>query len=416
MSAFQARPDDFLNWLRSRSPEELDGVSPSPTTFVPRSMFGRYVGDLLASEMKSAVHCGRLDLVRDDVTDIERRTGGLTVSFASGMELPVDRAVLAVGNFPPSPPPVADAHFYDTEFYRPDPWAADLLDGLDPHAPVMLIGTGLTTIDTVVSLLDRGHRGPITALSRRGLLPHNHLTGPSATGLPENEHLPTRVNALTRFLRHRSLKASAAGGCWQAVIDELRPLTTDIWQTMTIPDRTRFLRHLRPWWDTHRHRVSDPVAARITETRESGQLTILAGRIRSYAMNDEGLVEVSYLPRFKETLASVHAVRIINCSGPESDFGRIRDPLVRRLLDKGLVRPDPLSLGLDVTQNCALLDRDGAISRRLFAVGPVTKGTFWEMTAVPDIRQQAEFLAGQLAALVRPQVSAATASDAAYSI
>ena len=417
MSAFQSRPNDFLDWLRSLPPEQREGVEPSPTTFVPRSIFGRYIEDLLRSEMKSAVHCGRVDLMRGDVADIDARSGGLTLTLAEGTELPVDRAVLAIGNFPPSPPPVADPSFYDTPDYRPDPWAPDLLDGLDDRAPVLLIGTGLTMIDTVISLLDRGHKGPLIALSRRGLLPHNHLKGPAKTELPENEHLPTRVNALARFLRARSLEADAAGGCWQAVIDELRPLTTDIWQTMSLADRTRFLRHMRPWWDTHRHRVSGPVAARIAQARESGQLTILAGRIRSYATGDDSLVEVSYLPRFKETLASVRAARVINCSGPESDFGRIRDPLVRRLLDKGLVRPDPLSLGLDVTQNCALLDRDGAISRRLFAVGPVTKGTFWEMTAVPDIRQQAEFLAGQLAALVRPQAPApAPTSDAAYSI
>jgi uncharacterized NAD(P)/FAD-binding protein YdhS len=418
MSAFQSRPDDFLDWLRSLPEEERQGVEPSPTTFVPRSIFGRYVQDLLISEMRSAVHCGHLDLVRADVTDIDPRSGGLTLTLSDDTALPVDRAVLAIGNFPPSPPPVADPSFYDTPAYRPDPWAADLLDGLSPDAPVLLIGTGLTMIDTVVSLLDRGHRGRIIALSRRGLLPHNHVKGPSTTGLPENEQLPTRVNALARFLRTRSLKANNAGGCWQAVIDELRPLTTDIWRTMGPADRTRFLRHLRPWWDTHRHRVSDPVAERITQARERGQLTILAGRIRHYARGVDGLVEVGYLPRFKDSLASVQAARIINCAGPESDFGRIRDPLVRRLLDKGLVRPDPLSLGLDVTQNCALLDRDGAISRRLFAVGPVTKGTFWEMTAVPDIRQQAEFLAGQLAALVRPQAQPATPppSDVAWSI
>jgi uncharacterized NAD(P)/FAD-binding protein YdhS len=416
MSAFQSRPDDFLDWLRRLPAEEREGVEPSPTTFVPRSIFGRYIQDLLTSEMKSAVHCGRLDLMRGDITDIDARSGGLTLSCGDGKALPVDRVVLAIGNFPPSPPPVADPSFYDTAAYRPDPWASDLLDGLDVHAPVLLIGTGLTMIDTVVSLLDRGHEGPIIALSRRGLLPHNHLKGPARTGLPENEHLPTRVNALARFLRARSLEADAAGGCWQAVIDELRPLTTDIWQTMSLGDRTRFLRHMRPWWDTHRHRISGPVAARIAQARERGQLSILAGRIRGYATGEDGLVEVSYLPRFKDTLATVRAVRIINCSGPESDFGRIRDPLVRRLLDKGLVRPDPLSLGLDVTQNCALLDRDGSISRRLFAVGPVTKGTFWEMTAVPDIRQQAEFLAGQLAALVRPQAPAAVTSDVAYSI
>jgi uncharacterized NAD(P)/FAD-binding protein YdhS len=242
------------------------------------------------------------------------------------------------------------------------------------------------------------------------------MTGPASTALPENEHLPTRVNALTRFLRHRSLKASAAGGCWQAVIDELRPLTTDIWQTMTVADRTRFLRHLRPWWDTHRHRVSGPVAARITAARDSGQLRIIAGRIRNYTVGADGLVDVTYRPRFKDTLDALRVGRVVNCAGPESDFARIRDPLVRRLLDKGLVRPDPLSLGLDVTRNCALLDRDGAISRRLFAVGPVTKGTFWEMTAVPDIRQQAEFLAAQLAALAKPDPAAAKSSDVAWSI
>jgi uncharacterized NAD(P)/FAD-binding protein YdhS len=120
--------------------------------------------------------------------------------------------------------------------------------------------------------------------------------------------------------------------------------------------------------------------------------------------------------RFKETLDSLRVARVINCAGPESDFGRIRDPLVRRLLDRGLVRPDVLSLGLDVTRNCALIDRDGAISRRLFAVGPVTKGMFWEMTAVPDIRQQAEFLAEQLAALVRPRGAPSAPSDVAWSI
>ena len=99
---------------------------------------------------------------------------------------------------------------------------------------------------------------------------------------------------------------------------------------------------------------------------------------------------------------------MINCAGPNADYGRIRDGLIRSLLSKGLVRPDALSLGLDVTANCALLDREGAISRRLFAIGPVTRGAFWEMTAVPDIRQQAEFLAGRLAAISKPPVRASS--------
>lgn len=93
--------------------------------------------------------------------------------------------------------------------------------------------------------------------------------------------------------------------------------------------------------------------------------------------------------------------RVVNCSGPGADYDRIQEPLFRNLLSEGIVRPDPLLLGLDVTANRALLDRSGAISRRLFAIGPVTKGAFWEMTAVPDIRRQAELVAEYLAGLVR---------------
>jgi uncharacterized NAD(P)/FAD-binding protein YdhS len=416
MSAFQARPSDFLDWLKTRSPEQLDGVQPLPTTFVPRALFGRYIGDLLETEVKSAVHCGQLELLRADVTDITAAGGGLVVSLGSGEALPVDRAVLAVGNFPPSPPPVADPSFYDTSAYRADPWAPDLLEDLDPEAPLLLIGTGLTTVDTVISLLDQAHRGPIIALSRRGLLPQNHILGPVKTALPETEEFPTRLTNLAQFLRERSSQAREAGGSWQAVIDELRPMTTEIWQAMSHDDRRRFLRHLRPWWDTHRHRISGPVAARIAEARRTGQLRIQAGRIRTYAVQPTGAVDVTYRPRFKDHLETLSVGRVINCSGPESDFGRIRDTLVRRLLDQGMVRPDALSLGLDITRTCALLGRDGGISRRLFAIGPVTKGAFWEMTAVPDIRQQAEFLAGHLAALVKPPVVAAQSSDASWSI
>lgn len=416
MSAYPQQPQHFLDWLRAVEPPELGGVKPSPTTFVPRAVFGRYVEDLLESERRSAVFCGRLELLKTDVTDIAPQPGGVVLSFAEGPPRQVDRVVLAVGNFPPSPPPVASPGFYDTTFYSPDPWAPDLTADLDPETPVLLIGTGLTMVDTVVSLLDQAHRGPIIALSRRGLLPQTHLLGPNATALPEGEQFPTRLNALARFLRGRSQAARAAGGSWQAVIDELRPLTTDIWQAMSLEDRRRFLRHLRPWWDTHRHRLAGPVAARIAEARHRGQLSIRAGRIQDFAIRPGARVDVTFRPRFQEGLERLSVGRVVNCAGPESDFARIRDPLLRRLLDRGLIRPDPLGLGLDVTRNCALLDAEGAISRRLFGIGPVTKGAFWEMTAVPDIRQQAEFLAGVLAGLVRSPTGAARTADATWSI
>ncbi|MCQ8279224.1 FAD/NAD(P)-binding protein [Acetobacteraceae bacterium KSS8] len=403
MSAFQGQPGHFLEWLHSLPEAELCGMAPGPGTFVPRTVFGRYVRHLINQELKVPGRRDQLKLVRGDVVDISEEPGRLILALDRGRTITADRAVLAIGNFPPAAPPVADPAFYDDARYKPDPWAADALADLDPDAPVLLIGTGLTTIDTIISLLDQHHRGPITALSRRGLLPHRHAPAGTVPP-PETDRFPTRVNDLARALRRNSARQMQAGGTWQSAIDEIRPVTMELWQGMSLADRQRFLRHLRPWWDTHRHRVSGPVADRIAQARESGQLRIRAGRILHYHHeHPDGLVRVGFRPRFSREIDHATAARVVNCAGPDADYSRIRDPLVRTLLGRGLVRPDPLCLGLDVTANCALTDRDGAISRRLFAVGPVTKGAFWEMTAVPDIRHQAETLAGQLAVMVKPR-------------
>jgi uncharacterized NAD(P)/FAD-binding protein YdhS len=393
MSAFHDRPNDFLDWLTQQPGNEGCG----PQTFAPRRAFGAYVRALLNDEIKRSGR-DRLELVKGDVIGLDRSGASLVLTLDRERRVEADFAVLATGNFPPAPVPVADPGFYDTAFYRPDPWAADVFCDLDPDAPVMLLGTGLTTVDAVIALLDQGHQGPIYALSRRGLLPRRHASVPVPA--PEHEPFPTAVNALTRFLRKESARAIAEGSGWQPIIDELRPFTVDMWQTMSLPDRRRFLRHLRPWWDVHRHRMAGQVADRIDAARASGQFRVLVGRVRDFVV-EGGQAEVLYRPRQTEDVVSIAVARVVNCAGPGADYDRIPDPLIRGLLRDGVVRPDPLRLGLDVTGNCALLNRDGAISRRLFAVGPVTKGAFWEMTAVPDIRRQTEKLAEYLAGLAK---------------
>ena len=415
MSAFHDRPSDFVDWLLARPKAARLAGTPAPDSFVPRQVFGAYVRNLLKDELRRTTR-HRLELVRGAVTGLDRSAAPLRLALERGREITADLAVLAIGNFPPEPMPVADRSFYGSERYRPDPWAADALSGLDPSASVLLIGTGLTTIDMVVSLLDQGHAGPIHALSRRGLLPRTH---DGSAGGPAALHtaFPTRLTALVRFLRDEVRRAEPEGRTWQPVIDELRPFTGDVWQTMSTEDRERFLRHIRPWWDVHRHRMAKPVADRIRAARASGQLRIWTGRIQEFQDTQDG-VSVSFRPRGHDARQVLQASRVINCAGPGTDYDRISDPLVRSLLREGSARPDPLRLGLDVTPNCALLLGNGSISRRVFAVGPVTKGAFWEMTAVPDIRRQCELLAQRLAALIGPDAEPARepAGTLSYSI
>lgn len=401
MSAFQNRPTDFLEWLARRFAAE-GKPAPSAGSFVARRLFGEYVRGLLDEAVAGQSSASQLSMMRADVVALDGSGPALRLHTGSGAIVEADLAVLAMGNFPPAPPPLADGSFDDTAYYVADPWGKAELPAMDAEAPVLLIGTGLTMVDVVIALLDRGHRGPIHAISRRGLLPRRHASGGGAA--EDFSPLPTEPRALMRHIRRHATRTMAAGGSWQAVIDGLRPFTQDIWQAMAVPDRARFLRHARVWWDIFRHRMPGDVADRIEAARAAGQLRLHRGRIESYQIEADGgpPVSVTYLTRGTGRRNVLRAARVVNCTGVFADFTRVPDPLVRHLLDAGAARADPLRLGLDVTRSGALLDDTGAMSPRVFAVGPITKGVFWEMTAVPDIRRQCEALAGHLAGLVKP--------------
>jgi uncharacterized NAD(P)/FAD-binding protein YdhS len=396
MSAFHDRPDDFVQWLHREDRRDASGAPYNASNFVPRRLFGTYVRYLLNGELKGD-DAGRLELLRGEVVDIAVSDHFL-LTLDRGEMVPAHFAVLAAGNFPPEPPAVADPWIYESPWYKSDPWGADTLSDLDPEARVLLIGTGLTMVDTVLSLLDIRHRGPIYALSRRGLLPRPHVAQGEASEAVAS-CLPPSVSQLTRLVRHEIARERENGKSWHAIIDGLRPVTQELWLTLPPAERTRFLRHLRPWWDVHRHRMPPEIADRIDRLMRLGRLTVTAGRITAYERKPAGF-DVHYRSPRHDAQQLPDVSRIINCSGPACDFDRIKNPLIERMLRRGQARPDPLRLGLDVTLQGALRTREGTISRRLFAIGPLTKGLFWEMTAVPDIRRQCELLAAHVAQLV----------------
>ncbi len=397
MSAFYDRPGDFLEWLHKRPGWE----NSTGQSFVSRQAYGAYIRHLLKTELRHDGSPSRLTLVRGDLQAIRRDGAALCLQLDRGRTIAADLAVLATGNFPPEPPVVADPSFYDGPLFRADPWGPAAFEGLAPQDPVLLIGTGLTAVDVVISLIDRGHSGPITAVSRRGLVPLPHASGP----VPPRRALasyPSNPAALLACLRREAEAAMVLGCTWQATVDAVRPFTQDLWQAMTLRERAAFLRHLRPWWDIHRHRMAPAVAARMAAATASSQVRIRRGRIQEYRGADTDRVEVRFRlhPDEGGGTEGVLAARVINCSGPSSNFARARDPLLRSLLDTGLARPDALRLGLEVTGHCAVREASGAVSRQIFAVGPITKGMFWEMTAVPDLRRQCEAVANHLAGLL----------------
>ncbi|MGH7248980.1 MAG: FAD/NAD(P)-binding protein, partial [Pseudomonadota bacterium] len=236
----------------------------------------------------------------------------------------------------------------------------------------------------------------INAISRHGLLPRRHLEASVGTPPFELTALPATARAMLRAVRARIDTESARDVPWQSVIDALRPITQELWRRAAMPERRRFLRHLRPWWDVHRHRVAPEIGARIAAAVASGQLVFHAGRIEAYRIVGS-MVWVEYRSPGGTEPKSLRVARVINCSGPSADYRRIDDPLIQSMLAGGIVRPDPSRLGLEVAGDLRLVAADGTAQPNLFALGPITKGAYWEIIAVPDLRSQCAALAGHLA-------------------
>jgi uncharacterized NAD(P)/FAD-binding protein YdhS len=384
MSAFPDLPLDFVGWLRRQHPERLGGILPTESAFVPRRLYGAYLQHLLDCALLNSPT--RLELVHDRVVGGKEHAGDVTLITASGASLIADIAVLAVGNTAPLPVHPDISAVNAAGLWRGDPWEPEAFTALEPRASVVLIGTGLTMVDAVITLLDAGHTGSIYALSRHGLLPRRHAAFHAApVALPTP--LPHDLASLTCWVRREVARALQAGAAWQPVIDSLRPVATKLWRGWSAGERRRFLRHMRPWWDVHRHRMSPHIADGIEAAEDSGNV-------------DGGQANVVFRRRESGSLQTLRAARVIDCTGSGTDVTQSADRLLQTLLRSGAARPDPLRLGLDVSPDGAVLGRTGVASKRLFAIGTLTTGANWEITAVPDIRCQCRDMAGVLGNLL----------------
>jgi uncharacterized NAD(P)/FAD-binding protein YdhS len=278
------------------------------------------------------------------------------------------------------------------------------LAAVEPQDTVLMLGTGLTMVDVALLLRSRGHRGPLLALSRRGNVPRSHAA-PSKQPDLVLPPLGPRLSQALRVIRAAVRQAEQRGGTWQQVMDALRSATSAYWQGLSLPAKQRFLRHLRPWWDIHRHRLAPEVARRLEALLRDGDLTICRGRLLGALLQDTTdafPASALWRPVGDTLVYRVGIHYVVNCMGPGADPARSRSPLLQNLLTAGLARPDALRLGLDVDISGRLIGREGAVADQLFAIGPPTRGIFWESTAVPDIRRHAAVVAiSALAAVAR---------------
>ncbi len=324
--------------------------------FLPRLAYGDY----LRSELDTAVSGAQASIVRlsQEAVAVERARKGFRVFLANGDAFHSDRVVLAVGALQPQALAGIGPRLSVHPRYIGWPWQGDALARLSPDDDVLIVGTGLTMVDVALTLHTRGHRGRLLAISRRGLAPQAHLRQPGA--------------AL-----------------------ELPPHLQPLWQRLELPQRARFLRHLRPYWEVARHRVAPGAAEQLAQLQQSGQLQIVAARLLRARWVPDG-VEAVIRPRGSADAQTDHYDAVIRATGLDTDIDRTSDPLIAGMREAGLLRADPLGLGVDTDAQLRVRDGAGQIVPGLYCVGPLLRGRYWEITAVPELRVATRALADRL--------------------
>lgn len=326
MSAFSDQPLHFYEWLKKNN------SNATPDSFVPRSLYGEYLQQLIPDDNT------QIEKKKGEVTSINKDARGkYTLVLKNGSEAIVDSVVLAIGILSNS-------------------WSVPKISA---DTSVLILGTGLSMVDLVMTYCRQNRTKPIHATSSRGLLPLTHEE--YSTHIPSKEFISWlngdkfSLNASFRLFRHECESAKN----WRAVFDLIRPYNQKIWTHFSVTDRYRFLRHVARYWDIHRHRMSPQIAEKLQRYRDEGKFVLQKGRnLRTQSFDI-----------------------VINCTGLGTT---IKSPLFYSLVEKGFLQMDKPALGAH------------PVSAGVYALGPILRGAYWETVAIPDIRSQAESIAKQV--------------------
>lgn len=413
-SLYPEAPLHFEEWLTETGALARDPAARTAqgAIYPRRADFGRYANQQFRACMASNPSGSTVEHWRARVDRIEGPAR--TLVLHDGRRLQVTAAMLALGWNTCSLPRELAACANDPRCLA-DPWQPERIAAIDRDATVLIVGTGLTSLDIIASLSAQAHRGPVVALSRKGQQPPVQTSEPS----PIRSVWETLLSNDQAFVRRHGLPASLREtlDCWHAdrarlrdegqpellAFDSVRDAARLFWPAWSDDDKRRFTRHLKSHYDLIRYRSPPQTRAIVDRMLTSGQLRIIAGRLADAALVGPRL-SVRYIPR-EERGASASPRRVtldvdalINCTGPQPRPSRSDNPLWRSLIAEGLARDHPAGLGIDVDGGCRIIDGSGRPVEWLFATGPITLGQFGEISAVPQITFRVRAWATEFAA------------------
>lgn len=370
MSAYWDQPMHLVKWMEAR------GLVYGASDFIPRQIFGSYLAEVVHEALgahpqhRVQFFMERLEVIQPDGNN------GYALRSAKH-DFTAQHVWMATGNFSPADI-VSNPEVVQHPNYLGDPWRGAGLRFIPNGASILLVGTGLTMVDQVLSLQAQGHRGAIYALSRRGFYPQPHQLSPAYSWFAAYAEVPTSPLSLLLLVRSEVRRAAELGIPWTSVVNDLRAYTPMLWQNWDLSQRQQFLRHVRPYWEVHRHRLPAASIAALNALEGRGQLMRFGARLADVSATEQGFC-VRFVPRGAKEAQTLDVNWILNCTGPQSLGKKLNESWIQSGMAHELLKADALNLGIELSTKA---------NDRLHLIGPPRKGSSWESTALREIRQQ----------------------------
>jgi uncharacterized NAD(P)/FAD-binding protein YdhS len=398
MSAFSSHPDHFLDWVMNQKGFGNKDKNIVANSFLPRYLYGQYLSEIwneTISKMDSSKV--KINVIDDFVIDLDIKEEKIYLTLSNGDRITLDKCLIASGNNLPGNPKIMNPAFYGSKRYFQNPWNINCVKDADQAQPILIIGNGLTMVDTVLGLLEQGFENKIYSISPNGfnILPHRHSGTKYSNFIDELSDTATLYDITKLFNKHIKL-IREFGLSAEPIIDSLRPYTQKIWQRLTTAEKRLFMSRLRHLWGVARHRIPLHIHDKIQQLRIDDKLTIIAGKLIDIR-EKENTVNVKFYNKKHHRNEELNVSRIINCTGPETNLEILKDGFLRNCLINGIVSQDELKLGINADINTfQLIDGNGKKHSNLFTIGSNLRGILWESTAVNELRTQAEQIAKSL--------------------
>ena len=393
MSAFPDDNEHFLNWCLNHPNYKNESKSVVGNAFLPRKIYGEYLESIWEETKILANENGcEIEIVNEKVISIEKVEKKFVVS-TNNQKIESDICVLATGNEEPGKPKNCPDSLLTDSNYFSNPWKIDF-SKINYSLPVLIIGNGLTMVDTVLSLREHHFSQKIISISPNGfnILPHRNFNLDFKSQLATIQ-TPISLLELVHLFNREVKTLRKFGVSPEPIIDAFRPNVAKVWQQFSEEEKAKFMGSVRHIWGVARHRIPFVSYDKIMKEQINQQLEILAGKLVDLKQSNEGNKVTLWDKRLKKNKEFIVG-SVINCTGPETKITATKNDLLKQLYVDGMISQDSLHLGLRAnTKTFRTINAENQENERLFAIGSLLKGELWESTAVNELKNQAKELA-----------------------